>query len=234
MEQRKPKIRYRFPSAEIKEIKLSDLELKNRILDAAREHFFSSGFSKTTMEEFAHGMGMSKKTIYKFFQSKDEIVKEITREKLHGIHNQCECFRTDSSMEFVDRIKSTINYLTTEMQEMKPQFYLDIQRTMPDLWKEVETFRNEKVMNDFAVMVKEGVNLGIFRNDVNVQVFVLMYATAMRSIINPEVLSHLPINISQAYQAAVTVFFEGMMTDEGRIQYRSKFSEPVKEEAISL
>jgi len=185
------------------------------------------------MEEFAQSMGMSKKTIYKFFPSKEDIVREITHEKLHAIHHQCECFRTDSSVEFIDRIKSTINYLTTEMQKMKPQFYLDIQRTMPELWKEVDNFRNEKVMNDFGLMIKQGVDLGIFRNDVNVEVFVLMYATAMRSIINPEVLSHLPINISQAYQAAVTVFFEGMMTSEGRNKYRTKLTEPMKEEVVS-
>lgn len=209
---------------------MSDLELKNRILDAARESFFANGFSKITMEEFAQSMGMSKKTIYKFFASKDDIVKEITREKLHNIHHQCECYRTDSSMEFIERIKATIGFITNEMQKLKPQFYIDVQRTLPDLWKEVDTFRNEKVMNDFGLMVKQGVDLGIFRSDVNAEVFVLMYATAMRSIINPEILSHLPINVSQAYQAAVSVFFEGMMTDEGRTKYKNKLHESTKEE----
>jgi AcrR family transcriptional regulator len=212
---------------------LSDLELKERILIAAREYFFTNGFSKVTMEEFAHSMGMSKKTIYKFFPSKDDIVKAITREQLISINHRCESFRNDSTLEFIDRIKSTIGYLTTEMQKMKPQFYIDVQRTMPDLWKEVDNFRNEKVTCDFALMVQQGVDLGIFRSDVNVQVFVLMYASAMRSIVNPEALSHLPLNLSQAYQSAVTVFFEGMMTDEGRSKYRNKLNEPMKEEVIA-
>ncbi len=212
---------------------MSDLEIKSRILETAKENFFNNGFSKTTMEEFAQSMGMSKKTIYKFFPSKDDLIREITHEKLHAIHSQCESIRNDESIEFVDRIKLTINFLTSRMQEMKPLFALDIQRTMPELWKEVEDFRNEKVKNDFALMITKGVELGIFRKDVNVQVFVLMYTSAMRGIINPEVLSQLPINLSQAYQAAVTVFFEGMMTDEGRIKYRSKLNEPLKEEVAA-
>ncbi|MFA6455577.1 MAG: TetR/AcrR family transcriptional regulator [Bacteroidota bacterium] len=212
---------------------MSDIEMKNRIYEAAREMFFANGFSKITMEEFAQSMGMSKKTIYKFFPSKEELVKEITREKLHSIHEQCECFRTDSSVEFMDRIKSTTNYLTAEMQKMKPQFFLDVQRTMPDLWKEVDSFRNEKVTNDFAQMVKQGVDLGIFRKDVNVQVFVLMYASAMQTVINPLALSHVPVSIDQAYQSAVTVFFEGMMTDEGRKKYRIQLTEQLKEEVVS-
>ncbi len=212
---------------------MSDLELKERILTAAREYFFTNGFSKVTMEEFAHSMGMSKKTIYKFFPSKDDIVKAITREQLVTINNRCESFRNNSSMEFIDRIKSTISYLTTEMQKMKPQFYIDVQRTMPELWKEVDNFRHEKVTSDFGLMVQQGVDLGIFRSDVNVQVFVLMYSSAMQSIVNPEVLSHLPLNLSQAYQAAITVFFEGMMTDDGRSKYRFKLHEPKKEEVTA-
>lgn len=212
---------------------MTDLELKERILNAAREYFFTNGFSKVTMEEFAQSMGMSKKTIYKFFPSKDDIVKAITRDQLVTINNRCESFRDNSSMEFVDRIKSTIGYLTIEMQKMKPQFYIDVQRTMPELWKEVDNFRHEKVTNDFALMVQQGVDLGIFRSDVNVQVFVLMYSSAMQSIVNPEALSHLPLNLSQAYQAAITVFFEGMMTDEGRTKYRTKLHEPLKEEVTT-
>lgn len=232
MEQRKPKIRYRFPDQNIQETTVSDLEIKNRILDAARENFFANGFSKVTMEEFAQSMGMSKKTIYKFFQSKDEIVKAITHEKLKKVHDTCECIRVDDTKEFIDRIKATTTYITREMQQMKPQFYLDVQRTMPDLWKEIDTFRHEKVMSDFGKMVKQGVELGIFRSDVNADVFVLMYATAMQSIINPEVLSQLPINISQAYTAAVNVFFEGMLTPDGREKYKNTHHEPVTNEGI--
>jgi AcrR family transcriptional regulator len=212
---------------------LSDLELKERILIAAREYFFTNGFSKVTMEEFAHTMGMSKKTIYKFFPSKDDIVKAITREQLVVINNRCESFRNNSSMKFIDRIKSTISYLITEMQKMKPQFYIDVQRTMPELWKEVDNFRHEKVTNDFALMVQQGIDLGIFRSDVNAQVFVLMYSSALQSIVNPEALSHLPLNLSQAYQTAITVFFEGMMTDEGRSKYSNKLNEPMKEEVTA-
>ncbi len=233
MKQGKLKKRCQFPNRLQKEFTLSELELKERILTAAREYFFTNGFSKVTMEEFAQSMGMSKKTIYKFFPGKDDIVKAITREQLGAIHHQCECFRNDSSMKFIDRVKSTIGYLTTEMQKMKPQFYIDVQRTMPELWKEVDNFRHEKVTNDFALMVQQGVDLGIFRSDVNVRVFVLMYASAMQSIVNPEVLSHLPLNLSQAYQAAITVFFEGMMTDDGRTKYRNKLHEPTKEEVTA-
>lgn len=198
---------------------MSDSEIKTRILEAAKENFFENGFSKTTMEEFAHSMGMSKKTIYKFFPGKDELVRAITHEKLETIHSGCDVWHFDKSQDFFVRIKKITNYLSTQMQSMKPQFYLDIQRTMPDLWKEIDEFRKERVNIDFKQMILEGIELGVFRKDINVDVLILMYANAMQSIINPETLSTLPLNVSQAYDAIVQIIFGGVFTKEAKEKY---------------
>ena len=53
------------------------LKLKDRILTRAEEMFLKSGYSKVTMDEIASNLGMSKKTLYKYFSSKEELVKEI-------------------------------------------------------------------------------------------------------------------------------------------------------------
>ncbi len=51
-----------------------DIEIKDRILSRAEEMFLKFGYSKVTMDEIAANIGMSKKTLYKFFPSKEELV----------------------------------------------------------------------------------------------------------------------------------------------------------------
>lgn len=210
---------------------MSDAELKSRILEAARQYFFANGFSKITMEEFAHSMGMSKKTIYKFFPSKDDLIKEITLEKLTSIHNGCVKWQTDKSIDFMERIRCITSYLSGEMRSMKPQFYLDLQRTMPELWKEVDHFRTQRVYEDFSALIREGVELGVFRKDINIDVLVLMYANAMQTIVNPETLERLPLTASQAYEAIVDIIFGGVFTQEAKQKYAAhKTVKETKEE----
>jgi len=212
---------------------MSDSELKSRIVEAARQYFFTNGFSKTSMEEFAQSMGMSKKTIYKFFPSKDDLIKEITLEKLASIHNGCVKWQTEKSIDFMERIRCITGYLSNEMRSMKPQFYLDLQRTMPDLWKEVDQFRTQRVFEDFSALIREGVELGVFRKDINVDVLVLMYANAMQSVINPETLARLPLTASQAYEAIVDIIFGGVFTQEAKQKYAThKTEKETKEEFI--
>ncbi len=46
------------------------LEVQNRILEVAGSQFFSLGFTKVTMDEIAHELGLSKRTLYQYFPGK--------------------------------------------------------------------------------------------------------------------------------------------------------------------
>ena len=48
------------------------------ILRQARAHFFSHGYSQCTMDELAAELGMSKKTLYVHFSSKEALVRAVT------------------------------------------------------------------------------------------------------------------------------------------------------------
>ena len=52
------------------------------ILEVAERIFFQFGYSNTSMEEIANECGMSKKTIYKHFTSKEEILIECVKRKI--------------------------------------------------------------------------------------------------------------------------------------------------------
>ena len=54
---------------------------KERIVGIATEIFTKQGFSKTTMDELSAKIGISKKTLYKHFDSKERLVREVV-EKL--------------------------------------------------------------------------------------------------------------------------------------------------------
>ena len=50
---------------------------KEKISNYSQEVFFKSGFYKITMDEIAQGLRISKKTIYKYFPSKKNLLEAI-------------------------------------------------------------------------------------------------------------------------------------------------------------
>ena len=50
--------------------------MKQRIQLKARELFMRYGFRSVTMDEIAGQIGISKKTLYQFFEDKDALLKQ--------------------------------------------------------------------------------------------------------------------------------------------------------------
>ena len=54
-----------------------DIEKKAKVYEVAKELFERFGFKKTTVDEIAAGAGISKRTLYEIFDSKEKILSEL-------------------------------------------------------------------------------------------------------------------------------------------------------------
>ena len=64
------------------------METKDRILLGAEELFFKYGIKSVTMDDIAKHLAISKKTIYTFFNDKNELVETLMTVKLK--QDECE------------------------------------------------------------------------------------------------------------------------------------------------
>jgi AcrR family transcriptional regulator len=199
-----------------------DEDVKQRIMLEARGLFFRYGFSKVTMDEAAEALGMSKKTLYRYFASKEDLLEEVTSAHLQECDEALKaiCHRQDLSP--LERLKLTMRYITGLMSQMSEPLVHDLRRNAPDMWKRVEEHRQKNIETDFGSLIKEGRQKGMFRKDVDERLFILIYSNVVRDILNPEVLSGLPFKPSQVYDAICKVLFEGLLTDKARAEYHAK------------
>mgnify|MGYP001570431709 CR=1 FL=1 len=195
-------------------------ETRTRILTTALEQFLKFGISKVTMEELADEMGMSKKTIYKYFPGKDILIRELlnTQKNLHA----CECSKImmQDEINFVEKLKLILKYIGEQYSNMTPQFIADLRRNSPEIWKEIDQWRTEKIFADFTALVEEGIHERVFRQDVNKKILVMLYAGAVQHLINPEVLSQNSFSASEVYDNLIHIIFEGIFTEEARMKYK--------------
>ena len=60
---------------------------EKQIIEAARKLFHKFGFKKVSMDEIANAAGVTKKTIYMHFPSKEELLKYFIKEELTNMKN---------------------------------------------------------------------------------------------------------------------------------------------------
>lgn len=206
-------------------------EIRDRITGAALELFLQAGFSKVTMDELASNLGMSKKTIYGYFPSKDALVQELVEKTLKTIEAGVDRIVFSRRLDFVEKLKQLLGFIGAMIGNFGPAFSADLQKHAPGVWKEIDEFRRKKIIRNFGRLFEEGIKKGVFRKDINPELLVRMYANTVSVTLNPATLSELPVSATDIFDAIVKVFFEGILTGRARAtHYRSGVIPAIKKE----
>ncbi len=204
-------------------------EVKERIINQAEQLFLQFGYSKVTMDEIAASIGMSKKTLYKFFPGKEALVKEMITTLKCSVDDHINLIWNNASLNFMDKLKSVMDFIGKQTTKLHGPLLEDLHKNIPEVWQEIHDFRKANAVKKFTVFINEGVEKGVFRKDIDRQLIILFYLHAMQGMINPETLSQLPYSANQVFDAIIRIIFEGILTEGGRDEYLSYNNEEINE-----
>jgi AcrR family transcriptional regulator len=200
---------------------LEENEIKEKILHKAAEMFLQFGFSKVTMEEIAVELGMSKKTLYKFFTGKEQLLKEMVTGMRCKLEDYVEELWGNNDIPFLEKLKNLMNYIGNQSSTFRGPLAHDLQKNFPLLWDEINESRKTHSLQKFNLLINEGIEKGVFRKDIDQQIIILLCMNAIQGILIPEVLAQLPYTANQVFDSIMRVFLEGIFTEEGRNKYLS-------------
>ena len=181
----------------------SALEVQNRILEVAGSQFFNLGFTKVTMDEIAHELGMSKRTLYQHFPGKKSLLRKALLSRTERISEGLGKISQSNETHFGKKLEQALTLVATEIPHFSPIFLRDIQRHAPEVWQELDQRREKHIHTRFGQLIQEGVKEGFLRKDIDAEVLVLLFSTLIRHVVNPETLSHLPLSAPQAFSVGL-------------------------------
>ena len=201
-----------------------EIDVRKRIVSTAQKLFFQFGFSRVTVDEIALKLGISKKTIYKYFESKNDIVNAVTQETLHEMEGGCQKILRQEDIDFVDKLREMMKQVAVQYSTLGKPLLEDLEKNAPHIWKQIADFRSKRINIDFRDLLREGIKKGMFRNDIDEDLMLMIYVNAIETTINPQTLLHLPFSATQVFEAIMKVFYEGILTEESKSRYLSRQS----------
>ncbi|MGO9481131.1 MAG: TetR/AcrR family transcriptional regulator [Candidatus Kryptoniota bacterium] len=193
----------------------TDTEVRERIISFAREHFLHEGFSKVTLDEIATELGMSKKTLYKHFKDKEDLLRAGIEENLKNAARGIDAI-TASDDTFAEKLAKIMMLIGKQMSRLSRGAMLDMQKFTPELWRQIEAFRREQIFNKIGRMMVQAREEKVFRSHVNEQILTLMIINCVQGILNPDILSQNSFSAEEAFRIIFRTIFEGALTDDAR------------------
>src|SRR5436309_14925360 len=108
---------------------------RQRVVDAARVHFFSHGFRRVTMDDLAEELGISKKTLYAHFPGKFDLLEAVLADKLAGAEASLKAVTRAHPHDFPATLQVLLAGTQLELDEIKPLFVRDMREKAPDVFK---------------------------------------------------------------------------------------------------
>lgn len=192
-----------------------DRDQKQRILEVVRDRILAEGFSRLTVDEIAAMFGMSKKTFYKFFASKEDLINQIAdRIMAEGRTSMAKIIGSDK--DFIYKLHELMSFVMFQSTRLSRALQNDVKRYAPELWRRIEEFRTHRISDVFSHLVDQGIREGYVRKDVNKRIFLLVVLGSIRNVVNPAVLSEESFSAHEAINNILNLFFTGILTDQGR------------------
>lgn len=194
--------------------------LRDRIVRTAERMFMSSGFVRVTSDDLAHEVGISKRTLYSVFRSKDEILQAVVRATMEETMKKVEAATGDPDLNFVKRFAAVGNVLAGTLGRITPVFLDDMRRSAPEVWNEIQAFRREKIMKYGRGLFEAGRREGYFRDDLDLDLVLGMFIGLIEAFVAPEAVLSSGLAPAEVLRTVFAVFFNGVLTGKGRRKER--------------
>lgn len=198
-------------------------EPKERIVAAAREHFFQHGYSAFTMDDLARTLGMSKKTLYVYFDGKDGLLRAMIEEFAGEIRAAADTLLADRGLSFGEKLRGFAGEVMQRLGRVSPAILADVERFAPALQRHIEQLRGKHLPYIFGRFIEEGQKSGAVRGDVSPVFAGEFYLHAMQGLLQPASLQRLRLRPEQAFDAGLGIFFGGLLTPVGQKDYEKLF-----------
>ena len=189
---------------------------RQRIVEAARAHFFSHGFRSVSMDDLAAELAVSKKTLYAHFPSKIAVLEAVLADKFAGLEAKLEELTRAYPHDFSAALHELLANTQRELDEIKPPFVRDMRQKAPHLFKIVERRRAELIERFFGRLFIEGQSTGMVRKDLPAKVMIEILLGAVQAIVNPAKVEELGLTPKTGFASVLKVVLEGVITREGR------------------
>ena len=188
--------------------------MKEKIIYKSQELFLTLGFKNVTMDDIASALGISKKTIYTHFSNKTELVSAVTFSVLEQIYlgiEQINKKAINPIEELYDIKMFLINYLKNERVSAQYQ----LKKYYPKIFDQLQIKKFKKMHSSVENSLKKGVELNLFRSEIDTAFISRVYFVGMTGIRDTSVFSETMFDKNYLMESYLEYHLRAIVTESG-------------------
>lgn len=190
-----------------------------KILDFCENKFTQYGFWDISLDVLAKELRISKKTFYKYFSSKDEIIERVVENVTTKIAKSVENI-VKSEGTSPEKLFKLIEFISQRFITISEKWLADLSIHYPELWEGLENFRENMINKNLTEIIAQGQNEGLIK-EYPVNLIMTIYLSSIRGVANPKFIMNNNMSIDKAGSSMLIIITSGILTRKGRKVFRN-------------
>ena len=194
-----------------------------QIIKTSGEMFFKLGIRSVSIDDICHELGISKKTFYVYFASKDELVAQLLHVSIDGMAKKMENWLR------LHDFRQLISILLTQKEVSKndvrcvPQLVYDLKKYYPQQFAEFQVKLFEVQKDYLKQYLEQGIREGLVREQLDVEMTAMLLAKLHTDAIRDmeQIESH-GYKMHTYSQTAKDILIRGVLSEEGLALYNKE------------
>jgi AcrR family transcriptional regulator len=140
---------------------------KDNIIQTANILFAKCGVSAVKVDDICGQLTISKKTFYKYFQSKENLIMQVSEKILSSINGKM-VDTVGNDKDIKEEASNIFDILTQFNSQYSTTFFNDINTHYPNIFKLFVKVKEDIIKNVMGKNIERGISRGIYNAELNV------------------------------------------------------------------
>ena len=192
-------------------------------LKRVEDLFLRYGIKSISMDDVARELGISKKTLYQFVDSKDDLVNKMLERHIDEEKKQCDqLFHVAGNA--VEEMFLVIDNNAQQLQQMKANIVYDLQKYHRDAWEMIRDFQRSFLYTIIRKNLERGISEGLYRSDINVDIVAKMHIALSFQMFDEDIFPQNAYPKAGLFREFLLHYLYGIVSDKGLQLLKAKLS----------
>lgn len=188
--------------------------MENEIIDKAKELFKRYGLRPVTMDDIAKDMGVSKKTLYKYFSNKEDLVGRAVDNIFESVKASM-LQLLESEGNAIDMLFAMDEVVCSNIEAHDHSMQFQLERYYPEVSARLEGKKRGMIFTMMRANLERGIKEGLFRSELDKEVVAFLYYSRARVMTEAEMDLLANHSISDMMREILIYHVRGISNEKG-------------------
>ena len=184
------------------------------MLEQIKELFFELGIKNLNMDDISRKLGISKKTLYRYVKSKEDLIERLFEyELIKWIKNSANI--GSQNVNAIEKLFKVSLLVFEEMKRFNPMLMFELRKYYEHLFNKHHTKKLEHIGKSMKLNLEQGIKEGLYRCDVNNEAVVAIYMNYLLEIHSSELCKIADVTFDELFRIMFETHIRAISTPAG-------------------